>query len=168
MKVTPPRAAYVVPPHFVGLGARTGGFTPNLGATGRVWSHRGMAVQFEVFRDARTNAATAERVTSLQFAPSVLYALPSAVNDYFWVRPYLGGGATIDHSTLHSANPADMSFSPDRSLGLQLFGGGEVTFAGMPLFALSADVGYRKMAAGFAGFERRKIRFALSGHWFVR
>ena len=168
VKVTAPRAAYVVPPHFIGLGARTGGFTPNLGATGRVWSRRGMAVQFEVFRDARSNAATAERVTSMQFAPSMLYALPNAVNDYFWVRPYLGGGATIDRSTLHSGNPADTNSSSDKSLGLQLFGGGEVTFAGAPVFALSADVGYRRMPAGFAGFERRKIRFALSGHWFVR
>jgi len=141
VKMTTPRAAYVVPPHSVGLGARTGGFTPNLGATGRVWSRRGMAVQFEIFRDARTNAATAERVTSLQFAPSVLYALPNAVNDYFWVRPYLGGGPMIDRSTLHGANPADIFASSDKSLGLQLFGGGEVTFAGAPLFELSADVG---------------------------
>ena len=84
------------------------------------------------------------------------------------MRPYLGGGAAIDRSTLHTANPANIGSSSDRSLGLQLFGGGEVTFAGAPLFALSADVGYRRMSAGFAGFERRKIRVALSGHWFVR
>ena len=98
----------------------------------------------------------------------MLYALPNAVSDYFWLRPYLGGGATIYRSTLRSANSAEASSSSDSSLGLQLFGGGEVTFAGVPRFALSADVGYRKMPTAFAGFERRKIGFALSGHWFVR
>jgi hypothetical protein len=166
--VTVSNATYVTPAHFVGLGVRIGNLTPSVGATGRVWAGTGVGVQFEIFRDARTNAATAERVISLQFAPSVLYALPNEVSDYFWVRPYLGGGATIDRSTLRSANPAEISSSSDNSLGLQLFGGGEVTFAGIPRFALSADVGYRKMPTGFAGFERRKIRFALSGHWFVR
>jgi hypothetical protein len=145
-----------------------GSLTPSIGATGRVWSRRRLGVQFEIFRDATTHAATAERVTSLQFAPSVLYALPNAVSDYFWVRPYLGGGPTIYRSTLRSANPAEIGSSSNSSLGLQLFGGGEVTFAGMPRLAISADVGYRRMSIGFAGFERRKIRFALSGHWFVR
>ena len=51
---------------------------------------------------------------------------------------------------------------------LQMFGGGEITFAGMPRFALSADLGYHKYPAPFAGFETRKIGLAISGHWFVR
>jgi hypothetical protein len=159
-------ATYVAPTHFIGLGGRVGGRTPSVGATGRVWSRSGVGVQFEMVHDARTNALTAERVTSMQFAPSVLYALPNTVSDYFWVRPYLGGGITIDRSTLHVAS--SLTSSSDSSLGLQLFGGGEATFAGVPRFALSADLGYRKMPTGFAGFERGKIGFALSGHWFVR
>jgi hypothetical protein len=52
--------------------------------------------------------------------------------------------------------------------GVEFFGGGEVTFAGLPHFALSADMGYRKMPAEIAAFESRRLRFALSGHWFVR
>ena len=165
--VMAPNAASVAPTHFVGLGGRIGNLAANVGGTGRVWSRAGVGVQFEIFREARTNAATAERVTSLQFAPSVLYALPNAVSDYFWLRPYLGGGAKIDRSMLRVANPAASGLSYN-SLGLQLFGGGELTFAGAPRFALSTDLGYRKMPAGFAGFERRTIGFALSGHWFVR
>jgi hypothetical protein len=119
-------------------------------------------------RDASTNAATAERVTSLQFAPGLLYALPSAISDYVWVRPYFGGGPAIYRSTLRSTNQTETASSSSSAFGLQLFGGGEVTFAGLPRFALSADAGYRRMPAGPLGFERRKIRFALSGHWFVR
>jgi hypothetical protein len=171
--VTAPNATYVAPAHFVGLGARIGDLTPSagtpsLGGTGRVWWRTGLGVQFEILHDARTNAATAERVTALQFAPSVLYALPNAVSDYFWVRPYLGGGATIYRSTLHIADPAQASSASGSSLGLQLFGGGEMTFAGVPHFALSADLGYRKRPTEFVGFERGRIRLALSGHWFVR
>ena len=166
--VTTTKPAYVAPAHSVGLGARIGDLTPSIGATGRVWSRANVGAQFEIFRDARINAAATERVTSMQFAPSVLYALPNAVSDYFWLRPYIGGGPRIYRSTLHTANPAEVSSLPDTSLGLQLFGGGEVTFAGVPRFALSADVGYRRMQTEFAGFERRKIAVALSGHWFVR
>ena len=173
--VTTTNATYAAPTHFVGLGGRVGNVSTNfgdlatnIGATGRVWSRNRVGVQFEMFRDARTNAATAQRVASLQVAPSVLYALPNAVSDYFWLRPYVGGGATIGHSTLRSTNSLDVSSSSHKALGIQMFGGGEVTFAGVPRFALSADVGYQKARAGFAGFERRRLRFALSGHWFVR
>jgi len=166
--VTASNLTYLAPAHFVGIGGRIGDPAPNLGGTGRVWSRARVGVQFEMLRNARTNAATAERLTSMQFAPSALYALPNAVSDYFWVRPYVGAGIMIDRSTLRSANPAAIGSSSDKSLGLQMFGGGEVTFAGLPRFALSADVGYRKLSAAFAGFEQRKIRFALSGHWFVR
>jgi hypothetical protein len=165
--VTASNAAYVAPTHFVGLGGRIADPTRRVGGTGRFWSRAGVGVQFEMLRDART-LATFERVTSLQFAPSVLYALPNAVSDYFWLRPYVGGGATIDRWTLRSADSTEISASSSHSLGLQLFGGGELTFAGLPRFALSADVGYRKMQTGLAGVEHRKIRFALSGHWFVR
>jgi hypothetical protein len=38
----------------------------------------------------------------------------------------------------------------------------------VPRFAISADAGYQKIPTAFTGFDRRKIRFALSGHWFVR
>jgi len=155
LAAAPAASPYVAPAHFVGLGGRMAARTSNLGATGRVWSRSGMGVQFELLRNATRDAVTAERVTSMQLAPSVLMALPNAVSDYIWIRPYVGGGPTLYRSTTNS-------------LGIQLFGGGEVTFAGVPRFALSADAGYRKIPAAFTGFDRRKIRLALSGHWFVR
>jgi len=163
----PSRPSYVVPAHFVGFGGRIGNRTLNIGGTGRFWSRSPLGVQFEMFRDRMGNAA-AERVSWLQFAPSVLYALPGAVNDYLWVRPYVGAGPTIDRATLRSADPSAVTASSKTSLGLELFGGGEMTFAGLPQFALSADLGYRKMSTAFAGFERPRMRVALSGHWFVR
>jgi hypothetical protein len=35
-------------------------------------------------------------------------------------------------------------------MGLRVYGGSEFTFAGMPQFGLSADLGYRHMPAPFA------------------
>ena len=49
------------------------GLTGKIGATGRFWSRAGLGVQLEVLRAARTQTATATRVTALQFAPGVLY-----------------------------------------------------------------------------------------------
>ena len=157
---------YVAPRHSLGFGGRMAGLTGKIGATGRFWSRAGLGVQLEVLRAARTQTATATRVTALQFAPGVLYALPNLVSDYIWIRPYVAGGPTIHHLTVQRADLEASSLG--NKVGAQVFGGGEITFAGLPHFALSADMGYRKMPAEIAAFESRRIRFALSGHWFVR
>lgn len=159
---------YVAPTHFVGLGGRIGGNPRAVGGTGRVWSRRRIGLQLEVSRDARTNAATADRMTTLQFAPSVLYSLPNQVNDYVWIRPYVGGGTTFYRSSLNASTSGAAPETNDTGLGLQAFGGGEITLAAVPRFAVSADVGYRKAPAPFAGFERRKVSLTVSGHWYVR
>jgi hypothetical protein len=158
---------YVAPTHFVGLGGLYGGATQTAGATGRAWSRRRFGGQVEVSREARTNAA-AERLTSQQIASSVLYALPSRVSDYLWFRPYVGGGTTFYRTTRPATTLAIGATSADNGLGLQMFGGGELTLAAIPRFALSADIGYRKWPGSFEGFEPRRLGLKLSGHWYVR
>jgi hypothetical protein len=158
---------YVAPTHFVGLGGLYGGATQSAGATGRAWSRRRFGGQVEVSREARTNAA-AERLTSQQIASSVLYALPSRVSDYLWFRPYVGGGTTFYRTTRPTTTLAIGETSADNGLGLQMFGGGELTLAAIPRFALSADLGYRKWPGSFAGFEPRKLGLKVSGHWYIR
>jgi hypothetical protein len=162
-----PLPAYVVPTHFVGLGGRIGGVTQTLGATGRAWSRKRLGVQLEMSRDARTNAGL-ERLTSQQIASSVLYALPSRVGDYMWLRPYVGGGTTFYHTALNGTTLTPGEPSTDNALGLQAFGGAELTLAAVPRFALSADLGYHKWPGSFAGFEPRKLGVKLSAHWYVR
>lgn len=162
-----PGTTYVAPTHFVGLGGRFGGATQSAGATGRAWSRKRFGGQLEVSREARTNAV-AQRLTSQQIAPSVLYALPSRVSDYLWFRPYVGGGTTFYRTTRAITPLAVGETGADNGLGLQMFGGGELTLAAIPRFALSADLGYRKWPASFAGFEPRKLGLKLSGHWYVR
>ena len=160
-----PTTTYVVPKHSLGIGGRIGGATRSVGATGRAWSRRRIGVQLEMSSEARPGVA---RLTSQQAASSVLYAPPSWVGDFVWVRPYAGGGTTFYRSTLHSATPAVGQTTTDHALGLQVFGGTELTFATAPRFAVSADIGYHKWPASFANFEPRKLGIKVSAHWYVR
>ena len=162
-----PVTTYVVPKHSFGVGGRIGGATRSVGATGRAWSRRRIGVQLEFSSDARTNTGAA-RLASQQVASSVLYAPPSWVGDFVWVRPYAGGGTTFYRSTLSTATLAVGETSTDHAIGLQVFGGGEFTFASVPRFALSADIGYHKWPSAIASFEPRKLGVKLSGHWYVR
>jgi len=165
----PVRPVYIaLPTHIVGLGGRLGGSTRSFGATARVWSRDRLGLQLDVSRSALTSAGVPGRLTSIQFAPSLLYLLPDSVAGYVWVRPYLGGGADLYRLTVSSGTPAVGDSVSGNKLGLQTFGGAEVTFAGAPRFALSADLGYHWSRTPFAGFELGGLGLSVSGHWYVK
>ncbi len=162
-----PDSVYVnTPTHVLGLGGQVSGSTLGFGGSGRFWTRRGLGVQFEVSRYAQTNAALPGRMTSVRFAPSVLYSLPDRVTDYFWLRPYVGGGVNLHRQTL--SDPAAVSALTNRTRGYQAFGGGEITLPSVTRFALSADIGYRWGKATFPGFDIGGMGFAVSGHWYLR
>jgi hypothetical protein len=153
-------------PHFVGLGARVGGPTMAYGAAARGWGRRPVGAQLNVSRSIFDGVAATGRVTSLQFEPSVLYRLHDTVGDYVWLRPYVGSGLIFGRQTLSSTTA---SASVDHNqVAAQLFGGGELTFASIPRFTLSADGGYRWAGEPFAGVDQRGAVVSLSGHWYVR
>jgi hypothetical protein len=161
---------YVAPPtHFVGVGARMSG-TPlgGFGATARVWSRSRFGVQVEASRSSLTSTLAPGRMTSMQFAPSLIYSLPDQVTDYVWLRPYLGGGATFNRSTLKNATPELDASSTESNLAYRAFGGGEFTFPSVARFALSADLGYVTSHEPFAGFEVGGLTFSISGHFYVK
>lgn len=149
------------PPHVVGLGGRVSGSSLGFGATGRAWSKGRVGAQLGISRYALTSTTAPGRVTSLQFAPSVLYALRDRITGYAWVRPYVGAGANLSRST-------QIGFGTTNKLGFQAFGGGEVTLPNVPRFAVSADLGYQWLRAPFDGFELGGLGFTLAGHWYVR
>ena len=154
--------------HSLGMGGRMGGQTFGVAASARMWRTNRLGAQLDLSRYEMTDVTGTERVTSVQFEPSVLYALRDRVADDYWLRPYVGAGANFGrHSlTIDTLGPAN-SVSEDRS-GLQAFGGGEMAFAAMPQFALSADVGYHWSRAPFAGHDFNGLGFAVSGHWYVK
>jgi opacity protein-like surface antigen len=162
-------SSYITPPtHIVGLGGRMGSSVAGYGASARAWSHDRVGVQLEVSRIVLTSAATPSRLTSMQFSPSVLYSLPDHVTDFVWMRPYLGAGAGLGQQTLSfTTSYVDASLS-HKSLGLQTFGGSEMTFAAIPRFALSADLGYRWSQQPFAGFDLSGVSVSVSGHWYFK
>lgn len=153
---------YIRPPrHVVGLGGLMSGSTIGYGISARAWPHRHLGVQVDVSRYALTSPATPGRQTSVQFAPSVLYRLSDRVTDYVWVRPYFGAGATLHRQSV-------VPGVSDSTLGYQAFGGGEFTFASVPRFALSADVGYRWSQAPIGGLDLRGMAFSFGGRWYFR
>jgi hypothetical protein len=153
--------------HSVGFGGRIGGSTLGVGASARAAIGNHVGVQVEVSRYALTSAVAQQRLTSLQFAPSVLVSLPDKVTDYVWLRPYVGAGITMYRSTLSGATIAADSVSDNR-MGRQAFGGVEAAFAAVPRFTLSADYGYRWPQTPFEGFELGGRGLAVSGHWYIR
>jgi hypothetical protein len=168
------RTMYVAPPtHFVGLGARLAGTTDNsmaggFGVTSRVWSRKRFGIQLEASRSTLKSDVSPERVTSLQLTPSAIYSLPDRVTDYVWLRPYLGAGVPFFRSTLKNTAPDAVGSVTDNAYGLRTFGGAELTFASVPRFAVSADLGYLWSQTSFAGFERDGLGFSLSGHWYFK
>lgn len=163
-----PRPTYVATPtHTIGLGGRLGGTTLGFGASARAWSQGPLGVQLEVARYGHTDALAADRVTSLQFAPSAIYSLPDAVTGAVWLRPYLGAGVDLYRMRMSSSIPSVDSVTANR-WGVMTFGGGELTFANVPQFALSADVGYHWAKTPFLGIELGGLGFAVSGHWYVK
>jgi hypothetical protein len=153
--------------HVVGIGGTVGSMS-SFGATARAWHDNRLGFQFGLTRDAMTSDIAAGRVTSLQVEPAVVYALFDHVSDYVWVRPYAGSGLSFRHETLKVSTPADLQPASENGVGFRVFGGSELTFAGVTRFGLSIEAGYRRLPNPFAGFEADRFSASLYGHWYIK
>jgi opacity protein-like surface antigen len=151
--------------HVVGVGGviQSRGF----GATGRAWHGDRLGFEFRFTRNSMTSDA-ATRVTSVELEPRVVYALFDHVSDYVWVRPYVGSGLTFSHRTLTVSSPATIDTASNNRVGLRVFGGGELTFASVTRFGLSAELGYRPSSTPFPGFETDRLGLSIAGHWYIK
>jgi hypothetical protein len=154
-------------PHRIGVGGLMGGSTLGFGASARASVGGRFRVQLEASRYALTSAPTQQQLTSVQFAPSLLYFLPDKVTDYVWMRPYVGGGVAVYRSTLSSTSAGGNSVADSR-MGRQAFAGAEVALAAAPRFTMSADFGYRWPQTPFNGFQLGGRGLSVSGHWYVK
>lgn len=165
----PTRVVYLqAPGHLVGFGGRVGPSNVGFGASARAWSRNRFGVQFDLSRVAMAGLAPTERVTSMQFEPGVLYTLADHVADYIWVRPYAGSGMTFSRRSLSSTIPGATLVASQSNVGVQAFGGTELTFAGMPRFAVSVDVAYRWGTTEFAGIDLGRVGLSVAGRWYVK
>ncbi|HEU4694129.1 MAG TPA: SH3 domain-containing protein [Vicinamibacterales bacterium] len=154
------------PSHVFGLGARLGGPALGLGASARGWSRGRLGIQLEVARYEMSNPVDLGTVSSTEFGPSVLYAFNDHVADYTWLRPYLGAGMNFYRSsTTTSLVGVDTS---DSGFGAQMFGGGELSFASLPQFAISTELSYRWFDAPFEGLDLGGVGFSVAGHWYIK
>ena len=156
------------PDHVAGIGGRVGGTALGYGATARVWTENRFGVQLEASRYEFPTSEAPQRVTSIFLEPSVVYALPDRVSDYWWLRPYVGSGASFRHHTLHIASSEGRVLATANKVGIKMFGGGELTFASLPRFALSADVGYTVARNPYLGIDSAGVGVSVSAHWYVR
>jgi len=165
----PASSVYVTPAtHRLGLGGRVGNSTLGVGASARAWSPTRLGLQFEVSRYALDNIDATERVTSIRFEPSLLYTLPDHVTDFVWTRPYLGSGINIRRQTSSATIPGDTPSVSENKLGFQVFGGAELTFAGVPPFALSVDLAHHWAKTSFTGIDFGGFGMSVAGHWYVK
>jgi len=153
--------------HVVGVGGMVGTMS-SFGATARWWHDKHLGVQVGVTRDAMSSDTATGRVTSMQIEPGVVYALFDRVPGYVWIRPYVGSALTFRHETWKDTAPVPMASSSDNGVGYRLFGGTELTFAGVTQLGLSAEVGYRNVPTPFAGFEADRASVAIIGHWYIK
>jgi hypothetical protein len=162
-----PVSVYTTPSHAFGVGAALGGRAfDGFGASGRVWRGR-LGIQLSVSRHAFDSPVTPDRLTALQVEPGVLYSLRDHVSDFVWIRPYAGSGVSVGRRTLR--NDLSGISAPSESLwGVRTFGGAEITFASLPRFALSTDLGYRWVRTPPAGFDVSGTAFSLAAHWYLR
>jgi hypothetical protein len=153
--------------HVLGFGGGVGTMD-SFAASARKWRDDRFGFQVAFMRDAMTSDLAPGRVTSTQIEPAVVYRVYDFVSDYFWVRPYVGSGVGFRHQTLKASAPDTAANVSDNGVGLRLFGGGEMTFAGAPRCALSVEVGYRRYPTPFPGFEPDRVSMLLAGHWYVK
>jgi hypothetical protein len=169
----PARRPVTVTPasRLLGVGGLIGSMS-TFGATARAWRPNRLGIQVGFTRDAMSSGVAAGRVTSTQIEPGVVYALFDRVSDYLWIRPYVGTSVSLRHQTLSLGAPGAVETGADRSsdtgLGIRLFAGSELTFASVPRFGLSVDVGYRRYPTPFPGFEADPLSASIAGHWYIK
>jgi len=163
------RQLYIMlPSHSVGFGGLISTSAPGFGGTVRAWSGHRLGVQVEASRHTLHSADAAGQINTFELAPSALFSLPGLATETVWLRPYAAGGISWRRASWSALAPLPEAGLPTNSMGFHAFGGLETTLPGMPQFALGVDVGYQKWRTTFGTFEPNKVRFSLSGHWYIK
>jgi hypothetical protein len=125
-------------------------------------------MQLGLTRERQTADAAGARLTATNIEPGVVYALLDHVTDYVWFRPYVGSTLSFHRQTLSANGPAPAESTSDRGIGFRMFGGGEITFASLPRFGVSADLGYRRLPAALGGIDTNPLSVSIAGHVYIK
>jgi hypothetical protein len=102
-------------------------------------------------------------------APSMVYMLTkAAAAKDIDVRPYVGGGLNYANGTSPIRRSSDVG-SRTGGLGMQAFGGVELTFLEAPSIAISAEVAHYRLAVPAVSADASQgTNFYLLFHYYVR
>jgi hypothetical protein len=154
--------------HIFGVGGLVGPMS-SFGATARAWRTDHLGIQLAFTRDAMTSDLAAGRVASIRLEPGLVYGLFDRVTDYVWFRPYVGSVLSVRHQTWKLSGPSAIEPASDNGVGFRVFGGSELTFAGVPRLGLSAELGYRRFPTSpFPDFEADRLSVSIAGHWYIK
>jgi hypothetical protein len=153
--------------HIFGVGGLVASRS-SFGGTARAWRTDHVGIQVAVGRDAMTSEIAGGRLTSIRVEPGVVYGLFDAVTGYVWLRPYIGSAMSIGRQTLKASGLPVVERTSETSVGVRVFGGGELTFASVPRFGVSAELGYRRFPTASPGFEPDRVSVAIAGHWYIK
>jgi len=154
--------------HIFGVGGLVGPMS-SFGATARAWRTDHLGIQLAFTRDAMTSDLAAGRVTSIRVEPGLVYGLFDRVTDYVWFRPYVGSVLSIRRQTWKLSGPTAVQPASDSGIGFRVFGGSELTFAGVPRLGVSAEFGYRRFpTTPFPEFEADRLSVSIAGHWYIK
>ena len=161
----PARGIGAAPTRSRGVGFVGG--SPGLGASARAWSRGSLGAQLQISRHSFNSTDLLSRATATDIAPSLLFSMRDHQNDRLWWRPYVGLAGHYVY-----ASRRDLIFlnatETASTFGARVFAGGEMAFARLPQFTISADAGYYYLRPPFVGLDPSGAGFAVSGHWYVK
>jgi hypothetical protein len=108
---------------------------------------------------------------TLLVAPSIVYMLtPSNKNAAVGVRPYVGGGLNYAYGSTPIQTGTVVRSASSGGLGMQAFGGVELTFRDANGLAISAEVTHYQMAVSpvSTGLGQGTTNFYLLFHYYMR
>ncbi|MEQ1758346.1 MAG: SH3 domain-containing protein [Vicinamibacterales bacterium] len=152
--------------HVIGIGGRMDAPSTGFAASGRIWSSGAIGVQLDLGRTTQVIDSFGPRVHQTTIGANAVYSDRTHVRESVMWRPYFGGGVTVHRATLRLST--GVVTASHQSLGYQVFGGSELSFASAPPLALSADLRREWAPSPFPGFNGGGFGVGLSAHWYVR
>ena len=158
-------------PHQIGLGGSMGMSSRGGGGAFRYFfgDQLGFNANIGVYRPTTRTGSGSQGATFIA-APSVVYMLNKShqLADVD-VRPYVGGGLNYASSSTPVQTSTSNISSRNSGLGMQVFGGAELTFQDAKSIAISAEVAHYQMAVNnFASGLSQGTNFYLLFHFYLK
>jgi len=157
-------------PHEIGLGGSMGMSSRGGGGAFRYFFGDQLGFNANIgFYRATTRTGAGSQGSTFIVAPSVVYMLNKShqLADVD-VRPYVGGGLNYA-SAATPVQTRTSNISSNNGLGMQIFGGAELTFQDAKSIAISAEVAHYQMAVNnFASGLSQGTNFYLLFHFYLK